>query len=126
MTQQLSVSGTLSPDATTANTGPPAGTHEGQPYWQWTNDAGTWFLSNVNLSGGLQWAITSRLGAFVVGVGSWRRPDNEPAIGEYSPVGSATGIATVAEVPPAPAKLLVLEWHVGPHAGKYTLLREDL
>ena len=39
-----SVSGTLSPDCTTSNTGEPAGTYNDEDYWTWTNDADTWYL----------------------------------------------------------------------------------
>jgi hypothetical protein len=45
----------------------------------------------------------------------------------YTETVPAIGTATVAEyVPPVVEKLLVLEWLTGPHAGKYTLLKESL
>jgi hypothetical protein len=131
MTQQLSVSGTLSPDASTANTGPPAGEFGGKDYWEWDAGGETWYLHVVGIVGMQRWAITSRLAlahAVEHGDRTWLHLgefEDGPA-GEYESGLETTGVATVAEVPPEPEKLLVLEWHVGPHAGKYTLLREDL
>jgi hypothetical protein len=122
MTQRLTVSGTLVPDATTADTGVAAGIHNEEPYWSWTNDAETWYL----WWGGTGWNIGNALGGATL---VWIRPDVN-IVGEYFPIGSTTGTATVAEYeePPAPGseKLLVLEWLTGPHAGKYTLLKESI
>lgn len=97
-----SVSGTLTPDATTANTGEPAGTFNGQDYWTWTNDAGTWYLLF-----GTSWRIYK---------GSLTPPPFDPwwnrgvanILGEYSPVIAATGTATVAEYVPPVASVEVI------------------
>jgi hypothetical protein len=37
-----SVTGTLTPNATTSNTGEPVGTEQGQPYWDWDTDGPDW------------------------------------------------------------------------------------
>lgn len=86
-----SVSGTLIPDATTPNTGEPAGTLNGQPYWTW----GVWFLywkpGKTNL-----WRISQELdGDSVAG---WTRETDDPTdvIGMYQPF-TTEGTAIVAE-----------------------------
>jgi hypothetical protein len=132
MTQRYSVSGTpdMNPDCTTADTGPPAGTHNEQPYWTWESGGITWFLSfaGVFWNPPMKWTIARFLGATTPAfVGS---TDTSVILGDYPAVGEFVGTATVAEYeePPAPEpeKLLVLEWLAGPHAGKYTLLKESL
>jgi hypothetical protein len=122
MTQRYSVSGTLVPDATTADTGVSAGTHNDKPYWRWVVGEQEWFLNYITMFN--RYGITDNLNP----VNGWLRDAaSEDPAGNYSPLSGATGTATVAEyVPPAPEKLLVLEWHVGPHAGKYTLLKEPV
>ena len=97
---RYSVSGTLTPDATTADTGEPAGTYNGQPYWTW----GTWylFLSDLRIIGQPSnlWAIADnldRLEATFVWFGS------TGVEGAYTPAfgNPATGTATVAEYAPS-------------------------
>lgn len=99
---RYSVSGTLNPNATTPDTGEPAGTYGGKSYWQWVKDGTTyrmyWFFVN--------WIITSaELGANP-GTYWWlpNPPPPDAPAGAYSAGGSATGTATVAEyVPPVAA-----------------------
>lgn len=98
---RYSVSGTLTPDATTADTGDPAGTHNGQPYWSWTNDAGTWFLwFSQEAFGRYRYAINHGLDESLMWSGSFLNP---LPIGNYEAnLGMCTGLSTVAEyVPPA-------------------------
>ncbi len=128
MTQRYSVSGTLVPDATTPDTGPPAGTHEGQDYWRWLVGEREWFL----YWWGTRWQITDAIrpaDSQAFGDVVWR--GDEEIVGDYTAGTNATGTATVAEYEesepePGPEKLLVLEWLTGPHAGKYTLLKESI
>lgn len=97
----------ISPDCTTPDTGEPAGERNGQPYWMWTNEAGTWYLSkwaeNMMNPASVTWGIGPRFGISVGAEPGWQadeRSETGPA-GTYSPNESATGTATVAEyVPP--------------------------
>lgn len=89
------ISGTLTPDATTANTGELAGTYNGQNYWTWTNDAGTWYLY---LTEAAVYAIAGQLPA---GKAQPAWQGGAAVAGDYLPNPNATGTATVAEyVPP--------------------------
>lgn len=103
---RLTVTGTpdLSPDCTTPDTGEPAGTYNGQNYWTWTNDAGTWFLWYKRVTfpppGYQKMYISAALGNSY----GWQLTITDPAviIGNYTSNGAYTGTATVAEyVPPA-------------------------
>jgi hypothetical protein len=127
MTQRYSVSGTpdLSPDCTTADTGVAAGESNGHPYWRWMVDDQEWLLYKTAELVPEQWQISQNLGGAGFAEPAWNGPTGDVA-GDYEPQGftEATGTATVAE--PEPEKLLVLEWLTGPHAGKYTLLKESL
>jgi hypothetical protein len=98
---RYSVSGTLTPDATTPDTGEPAGTYDAQPYWSWTNDAGTWYLWWYFDGIGGTWEITNSAPGpgFPWWVIMWTSALLE---GEYHANIGAAGTATVAEyVPPA-------------------------
>lgn len=94
---RYSVSGTLTPDATTADTGDPAGTHNGQPYWSWTNDEGTWFLwFSQEAFGRYRYAINHGLDESLMWSGSFLNP---LPIGNYEAnLSMCTGLSTVAEV----------------------------
>ena len=128
MTQRYSVSGTLTPDATTADTGVAAGTVEGKPYWTWINDVGTWYLHWVPLFSG--WLIANAL--FPAMTKAWVRPNEDP-VGEYIPLGileqePVTGNPVVAEYvepPPVAETYITLQIHSGPNAGKYIVLKES-
>jgi hypothetical protein len=95
---RYSVSGTLVPDATTENTGEPKGLcSQGYPYWEWTNEAGTWQL---------KWDTTpekyciSKDGLGPSGENPcWTNTGGELDVeGDYIPVTFASGTASVAEV----------------------------
>jgi len=93
------VSGTVSPDCTTPDTGEPAGTYNGQNYWTWTNDAGTWYLWWFTSPRGNAWTITAELGSAPDGLlwYQWTTEQIIPVSGEYPTNGdNSTGTATVA------------------------------
>ena len=115
---RYAVSGTLSPDATTADTGEPAGTFSGQPYWTWTNDAGTWYLWTVF---GV-YLISADPPAFIQPGLFWQNSVGEYVVpGTYSPVGANTGTATVAEyVAPTPDEYITVRWRA---SGEFTVLK---
>ena len=118
-----SVTGTTSPDCTTASTGEPAGTYGGEPYWSWVNGATTWYL----------W--------FDLGIGGWwwisaTPPGDsfEDAWGQI--LGTVTGLyapytglfysgdSTIAEyIPPAASTYATLTIADGPLAGQYIVLK---
>jgi hypothetical protein len=105
---RLTITGTvdLSPDCTTPDTGEPAGTHNGQSYWTWTNDAGTWYLwASINPKGGkiYCWYITTQLGTKTSP--RWEGPIQVSVPGVYARYPVIMGQnATVAEyVPPVAA-----------------------
>jgi len=97
-----SVSGILSPDATTENTGEPAGTYNGQDYWTWTGydyrgeepELLTFYLFFSTFFS--NWYISHELG----NTAGWSRSPNSSEIpGNYtSTYWLIEGIATVAEV----------------------------
>jgi len=123
---RYSVSGTLSPDATTADTGEPAGQFGGHPYWSW----GEWYLFNAGVFGSSVWVVANRLSVSLVAGGvdrAWQAAVGGPA-GEYNPmVGMGTaGTATVAEyvAPPTPTEYAVLTINDGPLAGEYIVLKK--
>lgn len=115
---------TLSPDC--AGDYPEAGTYNGQPYYRrGTDELYLWYRSN---KGTPEWDITTVLGS-VVGVYRWFKSGSLDIPGDYQPYTSlpaASGTATVALVPPAPApvKYQVLSVTVGPGAGMYITLQE--
>ena len=125
MTQRYSVSGTLSPDATTADTGVAAGTYNEESYWTWTNDAGTWYLWYWKpFFGSSQWSIGPSAPGGLSEI-FWIRSPGEEVVGDYIDNGpSSTGTATVAEyVEPAPTEYAVLTINDGPLAGQYIVLK---
>jgi len=127
---RYSVSGTLTPDATTADTGEPAGTFGGQPYWRWLVGEQEWFLfyrpefSFPPFVNAERWVIGNELNT-PAGFDSleWHRLSNEIA-GDYAPSGT-TGTATVAEItgPPPATEYAVLQINDGPLAGEYIVLK---
>jgi len=123
---RYSVSGTLTPDATTADTGVAAGTISGESYWAWKASGQTWWLQWTGTEWLLcaDWNVDGLVNAEDRVAGAYWT--NANMLGEYTPANGATGTATVAEYVPPPENLLVLEWLTGPHAGKYTLLKESL
>ena len=83
----LTVTGTLDPDITGSYT--VAGTYNGKNYYVNTDASRhIWWDSHDS-----QWAITVALGQYVVDI--WYREDAS-VVGEFTPAGTATGIATVA------------------------------
>lgn len=116
---RLAVSGTLSPDASTADTGEPAGAFNSADYWSWTNDGGTWYLWYDSLN---KWVISDSLGAGPFqGRAGWGLLEGQ-VVGVYSILVGVTGIATVAEyVAPTPDKYITVEWTA---SGKFTVLRK--
>lgn len=109
------VTGTLTPDAT-GNTGEPAGEYNGQPYWMWTNEAGTWYLYAYAYAFGDSWMISKMLGGVpsIPVMPYWRGTPGTPGggmpsvAGSYSPYG-ATGTAVVAELASPPRLRGVLQ-----------------
>jgi len=127
------VTGTLSPDVTTANTGEPDGYFGDPPYWQWLVGETLWILSYTQTIEGPKptttydnWFIDTLFGG-----GSpwyWLKKtvaDGSPdPVGEYAPMNSATGTATVAEyVPPSNPTYATLTINDGPLAGQYIVLK---
>lgn len=97
---RYSVTGTITPNATTpTNTGEPAGTFNDQPYWSWTNDAGTWYLWSRLDRGVRWWYVSESTGSLAAAY--WGLRTNSPA-GNYVPKSPATGTATVSEAPSGP------------------------
>lgn len=95
------VTGSLSPDATVAHTGEPAGMHGGAMYWEYTGaDGQTWKIFK-SIGFGL-WMINRQ---FVDDFSMFGNPTAPgwygPATvdGVYSPFQFATGNATVADAP---------------------------
>jgi len=84
-----SVSGTLTPDATTTNTGEPVGSYGSLPYWSWSAGGHTWYLWKWM---GFAYVITETLG-------TWGGPyawfGHSSVIGSYTRDYSSTGTATV-------------------------------
>ena len=113
------VSGAPSPDCTTVDTGVAAGVYNGEPYWSWTNEAGTWYLQKSTVS--TWWLILSTLG------GDWTDRwwfTSGPIGSNYQPSGSYSGVVAVAEyVAPPPETFLTLQIHSGPNAGEYIVLK---
>lgn len=118
-----SVSGPVSPDCTTPDTGEPAGTEQGQPYFDWDTADPTWSKWRMCRSGfgGNPWVIIPRdftenpaySGFFrdfgdlsflaTSGIGFWLT-STDAVVNSYAPQAPATGTATVAEyVPPVAA-----------------------
>lgn len=118
---RYSVSGTLSPDATVADTGEAAGEHNGQPYWSWTNDAGTWYLWSSTVKGVISWYLSPTLGSSM-----WTGPASVGATpnGDYLPPRfppGITGTASVAEyVEPSAPECITLRWRA---SGEFTILK---
>jgi len=107
---RYAVSGTLSPDATTADTGEAAGTYNGQPYWMWTNDAGTWYLYKPSAN----WYIANSLDGIQTKV--WN--GGESIVGTYAPdpLTGATGTATVTKID----EYIAVRWRL---SGEITVLK---
>ena len=110
------VDGTLTPDATTATTGEPAGTYGGQPYWSWTNDAGTWFLYSPHA--GNDWRISPTLPSGKTDP-FWNHLT--PITGEYGETNGASGTATVTAI--ASSTYAAFTINDGPLAGQYIVLK---
>jgi hypothetical protein len=119
---RYSVSGTLSPDATTADTGEAPGVFIGQNYWTWTNDAGTWYLFAGTYAGETPtWNVSNLLG-LGLGIPIWQGPNSSNPVGDYTPLANATGTATVAEITePAADEYYVIQWKA---SGEFTILKK--
>lgn len=94
---RLVLTGIADPDCTTADTGEPVGSHNGQDYWTWTNGEGTWYLWYHD--GDNEWNISHTLGGTTI----FFFPSATP-LGTYSTYEPYTGNITVDEyvVPPEP------------------------
>jgi hypothetical protein len=120
---RYSVSGTLTPDATIADTGEPAGTVNGQPYWQYQAGGETWRLFYSALA--VKWLICADWN----GDGAIDERDSKDGphwtsaalAGDYIPVGGATGTATVAEYVPPADEYIVVKWRA---SGEFTVLKK--
>ena len=100
--------GDPNPDCTTSDTGDVAGTHNGQPYWSWTNDAGTWYLYyTTSPSFDPCWLISNALSNWLTEGGGggelgWYGGSGTGLnrIGDYNNTGGgASGTPTVAGIP---------------------------
>lgn len=116
---RLAVSGTLNPDASTADTGEPAGEFNSAEYWSWTNDGGTWYLW-YDLPNN-KWVISDSLGVSpFLGQFGWGLLEGQ-VVGAYSMLVGVTGIATVAEyVAPTPDEYITVRWRA---SGEFTVLK---
>jgi hypothetical protein len=114
---KLSISGTISPDATTLDTGEPAGIELGQPYWDWDTTDPVWSKWRMCAAFyNTQWAIIPRdftedpgYSGFCrdfgdlsyiapANIGMWIVTGTE-YLTIFTPMSPATGDATVDEVP---------------------------
>lgn len=115
---RYSVSGTLTPDATTADTGEPVGVWNGQPYWRWLVGEQEWYLWKYLTV----WVITKALQNLMNN--AWQNLSGDIP-GTYSPITGASGTATVAEYvePPPATEYAVLTINDGLFAGQYIVLK---
>lgn len=119
----------VSGDVLCATIGPvaPAGQYDGQDYYEWTNDNGTWFLwAKENPKTGFiaNWEITGQLG--VETTNRWvGQTDQQEIPGQYGEVPGAIPIvyAIVAEYVPATVSYVILQVASGPDTGKLIALR---
>jgi len=137
---RYSVSGTLTPDATTADTGEAVGTEAEKPYFDWTAGGRDWRMCWNAVTA--EWAIIPRgvtssgfirtptqINSLLNWGGWWRGPQTESNAGEYAAQNGSggeevTGTATVAEiVEPTPTEYAVLTINDGPLAGEYIVLK---
>jgi len=90
----LIVTGTLSHDATGFYD--EAGVHNGQPYYERTD--GAWFIWYLYypFPPAHKWVISTLLGDFTTAKYQKSTANFEPVTGDYTPMGGATGTATVA------------------------------
>lgn len=86
-TEALSVTGSPSPDCTTANTGEPFNEFNGQNRWVWTAGGYTWELF---FDGLYTWVLSDGVGVYY-----WQR---STLAGSYTPMGSASGNPVVSEL----------------------------
>jgi hypothetical protein len=95
---RYAVSGTTSPDCTTEDTGEPAGTINGQPYWEWVVGSVTCRLYRLVVTPAVMSIVAIQGG---VNIGAWSKPGTG-ITGIYTAIAPTTGNATVAVyVPPA-------------------------
>jgi hypothetical protein len=105
---RLSVSGAVA--CATADTGPVAGTFNGQSYWTWAVGGTSYYLWYV-LGGGFPPTIYWRISTDLSWDGNgWQRSGAFiDYLGDYAPQGTAEGTATVAEyVPPVATSVEVV------------------
>jgi hypothetical protein len=89
--QRFAITGDPDPDCRTDDTGAPAGTYNGEPYWSWEAGGETWYL----------WWLTSAwwISAAVGDAGtSWL--GGGEIQGDYGDFNATTGTATVAHLTP--------------------------
>jgi hypothetical protein len=110
---RLTISGTVTPDCTTLDTGEPAGIWENYEYWTWAAGGLTFYLYRLGSLETNRYAIytslTTGIPALVLGDGFWlgqsgigKPPGPAPLLGNYSPQGGMSGTVTVTEyTPPA-------------------------
>ena len=95
----LKITGTISPDVTIPDSGPPNGTWNGRDYWTWYAAEETWYLFWFTVKS-TKWVISADLGTLSLSLGVWYGPNAVSPVGTYTPVAPATGDATVAEYVP--------------------------
>ena len=101
---RYSITGDSSPDCSIADTGIRVGTRNGQPYWSWVNDAGTWYLFYTWTSElDPCWLISNTLSDWLSEGGGgelgWYRI-SESIEGDYdNTAGPANGTPIVDEIP---------------------------
>lgn len=125
---RLTISGTVSPDCTTLDTGEPAGTHSGYDYWTWEAGEQEWFLAFVPADGKAGtpdfWSISLGLPDSTNYTDVRWRLDSAVVSGNYLPIRDATGTVIVTEyTPPAATTYATLTITDGPLAGQYIVLK---
>jgi hypothetical protein len=125
---RYSVSGDVTPDCTTADTGEQAGSQGGLPNWRWLAGGQEWWLQAT----GTGWLLCVDYNGdgFLnfqdsISGPNWQSAgtDGKPP-GEYTPSNGASGTVIVAEyVEPPPTEYAVLTINDGPLAGEYIVLK---
>ena len=130
MMTRYAIDGNPTPDCRIADTGNPAGTFENRDYWTWEADGRTWYLySHTGY-----WFIAETLDTEIekqywVSDAAYEQPEDVATWKAYNPGLPEVfyeGSPTVTVYVPPPMKVLVLEWLQGEHAGRYTVLKEEL
>lgn len=125
---RLTISGTVTPDCTIADTGEPAGTHSGQDYWTWEAGGQTWYLWNYVIpderGDNWYWVISQVAPKELDGSElRWAKvvvsDETVDSIGNYPAATLTTGTVTVTEY--IPDEYLVVKWTA---SGEFTVLKK--